>query len=519
MYTYNWKKLLSHSVEEADILSKTYKHQKHIDCLEGYSGRIIVDGESYSTDTLKLLYLEAVENICSPAVLDFLASLDNKVSGELINEVFLDLAIEQKKKTRFFSEYEKLTKPKDIPKTAQPAEAEKLSLYSVEDALSELEVNVRLNLVTKKIEVGGIDSLFELYSKANILNILPMLILDHLRSKGVKSLGIGTKQIEQYLFAIADKNRYNPIHEMFEEFENDDEGNLYVLYALLGIEDEFLRTLVKKWFIQSVALAYNTLDNPVNTEGVLVLQGPQGCGKTSFFRRFALKLEWFTEGAVIDVKNKDTIITALSTWICELGEIDSTLKREQSALKAFITRPIDKIRYPYLSADSELIRTTSFCGTVNPDRFLNDLTGSRRYWVVPVDSIDKKFLFSMTEEQIKDMWGYFYHLYKENPEGFRLTDSERETLEKRNTSFKCELKYEEEVLDLLDFTLPERDWIKVSSAKLAVFIQGASAVQIGKVLSKLKDEDERIIKDHSGKQRYYILPVKKKLHNTLKANT
>jgi putative DNA primase/helicase len=283
--------------------------------------------------------------------------------------------------------------------------------------------------------------------------VLPTLILDTLRADGVKGLGQGTKLIEQYIFNVADVNRYNPIREMLEKYDNDDEGNLTALIGMLGIENEFDITLVKKWFIQCVALAYSDVDNPVSSEGVLVLQGAQGCGKTSFFRRMALRPEWFTEGAVIDVRNKDSLITALSTWICELGEIDCTLKREQSALKAFITRPLDRIRFPYAPAESELARSTSLCGTVNPDRFLNDLTGARRYWVISVDSIDKKQLFETDDDVIKNIWCYFYHLYKDAPNSFRLTDSERVIFENENRVYNFELKYESELLYLLDFTL------------------------------------------------------------------
>ncbi|MEE3428729.1 MAG: VapE domain-containing protein [Ruminococcus sp.] len=516
----NWKNLLERSVEEADALGKISSHQKYIDRLYDYEGRIIIDGDSYSVDVLKLLYLEAYENVCSPAVLDLLSSFDKRdTAEELVNDILLDLAVTQKKKTRFLGELSRYFRKKQ-PAKIYRGSFEKLSQSSVEDALSELGLTVRLNLVTKKIEIGGSgsDYLFEIYSRANILNVLPIIILDHLVERNVRALGQGTKQIEKYLFNIADQNRYNPIHEMFEKHENDDEGNLSVLYAILGITDEFDRLLVYKWFLQTTALAFNKIDNPISTEGVLVLQGKQGCGKTTFFRKFSLNPEWFTEGAVIDIKNKDTIITALSTWICELGEIDSTLKREQSALKAFITRPIDRIRFPYAPAESELVRNTSMCGTVNPNEFLNDTTGSRRYWVVAVEDIEVKYLLKMSSEDIKNIWGYFYHKYKENPDGFRLSFEEQETLGKRNNRYNCELKYEAEVLDLLDFNLPERDWIKVTSAKLAVFIQGASAVQIGKILSKLSDTDERIVKDHSGNGRFYYLPVKKRLYDTLKMN-
>lgn len=514
----NWKNLLERSVEEADALGKISSHQKYIDRLYDYEGRIIIDGDSYSVDVLKLLYLEAYENVCSPSVLDFLSSFDKRdTAEELVNDILLDLAVTQKKKTRFLGELSRYFRKKQ-PAKIYRGSFEKLSQSSVEDALSELGLTVRLNLVTKKIEIGGSgsDYLFEIYSRANILNILPIIILDHLVERNVRALGQGTKQIEKYLFNIADQNRYNPIHEMFEKHENDDEGNLSVLYTILGITDEFDRLLVYKWFLQTTALAFNKIDNPISTEGVLVLQGKQGCGKTTFFRRFSLNPEWFTEGAVIDIKNKDTIITALSTWICELGEIDSTLKREQSALKAFITRPIDRIRFPYAPAESELVRNTSMCGTVNPNEFLNDTTGSRRYWVVAVEDIEVKYLLEMSSEDIKNIWGYFYHKYKENPDGFRLSFEEQETLGKRNNRYNCELKYEAEVLALMDFSLPEEMRLKVTSAEIARFIPSSNAVQIGRVLTKLSDEYDEIEINRLNKRRQFIVPLNKYYVSILK---
>lgn len=510
MKEYNWKKILSHSIEEAEAIRNIAPHQRAIDNLCDFEGRIAVDGENYSVDMLKLLYLSAIENICSSAVIDFLGSIDNPaVAKELVDEVLLDIAIKQHKKTRFLNDFEKAVKKREKSERER-GKPKKLCQYLVEDTLYELGLKVRLNLVTKKIEVSGYGSegLFELYSRSNIMNILPTLILDHLKADGVAGFGHGTKLIEQYLFNIADINRFNPIHEMLEEHLNSDDGNLEIIYAILGISDKFDRRMVLKWFIQCVALAYNDYETQVSSEGVLVLQGPQGCGKTSFFRRFALKSEWFTEGAVVDVKNKDTIISAVSTWICELGEIDSTLKREQSAFKAFITRPVDRIRFPYAPVESELPRTTSLCGTVNPDRFLNDLTGARRYWVVSVESIAKKTLFSLKDEDIKNIWGYIYHLYKENPDGFRLYDEDREELEKRNRKFNCELKYEAEVLDLLDFDMPEENWREVTPAKIAYLVGGVTASQVGRILTKLSEDDDRVVKKKCDKTRHYILPIK-----------
>lgn len=511
--------MLKHSVEQADILNAIERHQKNLDALSDYEGRLYIDGESYNTDTLKLLYLEALDNVCSNTVLDLLSSIDsNEVRDGLINDVFLDIAIDQHKKTRFFAQLGKAGK-KDSQSISQAPKPDHLCRYTVEEAFFSLGIEVRLNLVTKRMEVAGFGSeaLYELYSESNILSILPLIVRDKLKSEGVTGLGQGNKMIEEYLFSIADQNRYNPIHEMLEKSENEDAGTFDMLCAMLGIYEDFDMLLVRKWMLQCVALAFNDMKKPVPAEGVLVLQGPQGCGKTSFFRKIAMKAEWFTEGAVIDVRNKDSIISALSTWICELGEIDCTLKREQSALKAFITRPLDRIRFPYAAAESELPRTTSLCGTVNPDKFLNDLTGARRYWIVSVDNIVKDKLFEMSDEEIMETWGYIYHLYKENPEGFRLSDNEMKMLESRNRRYNCELKFEAETIDLMDFSLDREYWTEVKPAALAGFMGGVNANHIGKILTKLAD-DGLIEKVRSSNARKYYVPLKKAVHNVISDN-
>ena len=135
-------------------------------------------------------------------------------------------------------------------------------------------------------------------------------------------------------------------------------------------------------------MALNDEMSPYGADGVLVIRGPQGAGKTLFCSRIAMKAEWFAEGVSIDLDKKDTVIQATSVWIAEMGELDSTLKREQLALKAFVTACCDTYRQPYARVATTKPRRTSFCATVNPQEFLNDETGSRRWWVVEPTKID-----------------------------------------------------------------------------------------------------------------------------------
>ena len=57
--------------------------------------------------------------------------------------------------------------------------------------------------------------------------------------------------------------------------------------------------LLKKWLISCVAAAYE--ENGVELEGILVLQGAQGLGKTLWFKRLCdYEKGWLLEGATLN---------------------------------------------------------------------------------------------------------------------------------------------------------------------------------------------------------------------------
>lgn len=90
--------------------------------------------------------------------------------------------------------------------------------------------------------------------------------------------------ITNYLNNLALENRYNPILNMLKKYKNDNESYLQQIYNILNLTDDLQKEFIKKsGLYQCVALAHNTTENPVQAEGVLVLQGLQAKGKTSFF--------------------------------------------------------------------------------------------------------------------------------------------------------------------------------------------------------------------------------------------
>lgn len=386
----------------------------------------------------------------------------------------------------FSSSVEAEERPAAPKQTRERSEKQAVSIETVTDALHSLGISVRFNQLLKEIEVKGLPPC---YSEENAVNVLPVYLCDYL--KACDYSGASVLAVEGYLNCIADKNRYNPIREYLLAGQWDGADRFQEIYRILGVTLPRYQMYIRKWFIQCVALGLNDDDRRyIGAEGALVLQGEQGLAKTSFFRMMSPFPRWFVEGAIIDMRDKDSQIKALRGWICELGELDGTIKKEQSALKAFITSPEDRIRMPYGRSETRSPRRTSFCGTVNPREYLKDETGSRRFWTVPLTSVDKQVLFSLPREWVDQVWYQSYQMYLENPNGFRMTDAEIQALQMYNKHFEQPLPYELEIMEQLDYGMPPAQWEWWSAAEVAKYMPGvADAKKVGKALTKIATDN------------------------------
>lgn len=395
-------------------------------------------------------------------------------------------------------EYEPQPEPVQISESGQeittPQRGEWLTLAAFRGFLQGAGLAVKYNVLTKRLDFTGD---LRGVSSGNAANILPIVIADEIRATtGAK--GCSTERIREFLAAAAELERYNPVKMYLDGTQWDKIDRFPLLYGALGIEsDSKYQNYLKKWLVQCVALGLNNEDKPTGAEGVLVLAGPQGCGKTAFFRNLCPD-GLFAEGAALDVSNtgagKDSLLKALGGWICELGELDSTTRREQPALKAFITSPWDEIRTPYAVAATRSARRTSFAGTVNGDSFLADTTGSRRFWTIPVSDMDLNFIIDLLPEMREQIWAQAFQMYKENPQGFRLTDKEMETLQADNRAFETLLPYEMEIRAELDPDMDFSEWVWRSAADIRhseAVPKNADSRQIGKAMQRIAADLEK----------------------------
>lgn len=148
---------------------------------------------------------------------------------------------------------------------------------------------------------------------------------------------------------------------------------------------------------------------------IIVISGGQGIGKSTLLRK--LGGEWFSD-SLTTFEGKDAIEQLQGKTLIEVGEMQAASKADAAAMKAFISRQVDKVRLPYERRSAEFPRQSVMVATSNEKSFLKDLTGNRRFLpvdVAPNNTIPTaKSVFDMTDEDTSQIWAEAYADFKDN---------------------------------------------------------------------------------------------------------
>lgn len=269
------------------------------------------------------------------------------------------------------------------------------------------------------------------------------------------------EKVESSLKYIYRHTVRNPIVEWLDGLAWDGVDRIQAIYGILNVRTSYEYTLIHKWLLQTVALAENNERLQLAPQGVLTFRGAQGMGKTNFLSGLlpTEKHDWVSNGAGLNVENKDNLIQLLKGWILELGEVDSTLARDQTRLKAVITNKKQSVRLPYDRTPTDVWTHVSLCASVNDREFLRDYTGNRRWWVVePKGKIDLKRLGTLDKEQL---WAQLWQEWNDSDktkyyETFGLSDSDKTELERHNEKYKVDSGYDSAIRECFDFSSPDR---------------------------------------------------------------
>ncbi|CAB1255431.1 hypothetical protein CLOSBL3_13134 [Clostridiaceae bacterium BL-3] len=328
----------------------------------------------------------------------------------------------------------------------------------------------------------------------------------------IHHLKIPPKQVEGQLYRIAIQNTFNPVRDYLLECRAKWDGNscLKELYNTLHCDmasEKFKEKYIRKTLVNAVMLILS--ENIVSSQGVLVLAGEQGIGKTSWFRHLVPKKFttnekqlYFLEGKELELRKKDSLMEATAAWFTEIGELSSTFKKSEiDDLKNFITRPSDRFRVPYSLGAKDYRRYTQFVATVNDEEFLNDDTGNRRWWVLKCDSIDYNHDVDMDK-----VWGESVYLWESGKETNYFTKEEIKQINEYNSIYQSLDETALLIMSNFNFKDELRYWMKASDVfEIIGKPRGCNTKKLSAALSKLKLTSKS---GHAG-YKYYAMPPAK----------
>jgi predicted P-loop ATPase len=198
-----------------------------------------------------------------------------------------------------------------------------------------------------------------------------------------QGIGVNSAIAAQAVEAVAHERRFHPVRDYLDSLQWDGKHRNWLDY--LGVpNNDYTQAVGARWMISAVARIY---EPGCKADCALILEGPQGLKKSTALN--VLGGAWFTDQISV-LGSKDSSVDLQGAWIIELDELYSISRGEVGAVKAFMSRKVDRFRPPYGRRTVMQPRQCVFAGTVNPEGsgYLKDATGGRRFWPVECTKID-----------------------------------------------------------------------------------------------------------------------------------
>ncbi len=295
--------------------------------------------------------------------------------------------------------------------------------------------------------------------------------------------GMPIKFLDNHLDFLAFKNPYHPVIENVLSKKWDGIPRLDKFTKTLKTMDIYY-PIIKTWMVCAIAAAFS--EHGFINQGVLVLQGSQGIGKTRWVKALdPTTSHAVKEGSILDPGNKDSILLFARHWILEIGELDATFRKADIArLKSFITMEADDARLPYARKNTRLARRSVYVATVNDENFLADDTGNRRWWTIPIESIDLEHGLDMQQ-----VWAEVYDSYVKGHLTY-LSKDLQESINQSNELFEKTDPYEESILYNYNWESNTSCWRWLNATAIMQelglkYENKSDAIRFGKILKQL----------------------------------
>ena len=284
----------------------------------------------------------------------------------------------------------------DADANAEPADGETCTLARrYEMVAKRLKGRLRWNALKGKIELDG--------ETVELMTLRLQLAIAY-------NIQLPTEDCAQIAMYLAQQQSFSPVAEYLNDCAHQYPADEALLDSLaetyFGTDEALHKTFLRKTLISAVARA---LTPGCKVDTVCILQGLQGCGKSTFWKVLASE-PWFDD-TVTNASDKDERLKLHQSWFVEWAELEAIFKRKDiSAVKAFITTQADQVRPPYGRDILEMQRPSIIVGSTNETEFLADPTGNRRYWVIPI--VHAQIPLDQLATERDRIWAAAVHAFK-----------------------------------------------------------------------------------------------------------
>ena len=213
------------------------------------------------------------------------------------------------------------------------------------------------------------------------------LLQEWLQREGLEAVSKDT--IRQTVDAHAREVSFHPVCQWLDSLEWDGKARLaeWLSKYLGAANNDYTKGIGPMFIISMIARVRKP---GCKCDYMPVFEGDQGTFKSSACA--ILGGEWFSDSLPDIRSGKDVSQHLNGKWLIEVAEMSALDKAEAAALKAFITRPVERYRRSYGHAEVIEPRQCVFVGTTNKTSYLRDETGGRRFWPIAVGKIDTEAL-------------------------------------------------------------------------------------------------------------------------------
>lgn len=274
------------------------------------------------------------------------------------------------------------------------------------------------------------------------------------------------------LGTYSSERAYHPIRDYLESLSWDGTARIdSLLENYLGAENsEYTQQTIAITLIAAVARIYKP---GYLFQTVLVLSGPQGIGKSTFFAK--LFSPYYSDSlSLFDLRDKTGPEKLSGLWGIELSELSGLRKMDVETIKSFVSRSDDQYRRAYGTVVESHPRSCVIVATTNNANFLRDSTGNRRFLVVPVYGGTQKHPWDLTQNDVDQIWAEAVVRYNRGDSTI-LTETASQVARELQT-VAMEEDAREGLVDNYLSTLLPADWDKRSAEKRLMYYQNINGV-------------------------------------------